>query len=92
MPRMSSADNAAVAAKELTHTLLHPAPAAPFATIGDEQLVALKQLALIFEQATSQDIQSKPLLHQGCLIQRPPLTRNFRGCQRLIRTTPACRH
>ena len=58
MPRMSSADNATVAAKELTHALLHPAPAAPFATIGDDQLVALKQLALIFQQATSQDIQT----------------------------------
>ena len=52
---MSSADNATIAAKELTHALLHPALAAPFATIGDDQLVALKQLALIFEQAATQE-------------------------------------
>ena len=48
MPRMSSAGNATIAAKELTNALLNPAPAAPFATIGNDQLVALKQLALIF--------------------------------------------
>jgi hypothetical protein len=35
MPHMSSADNATTAAKELTHALLNPAPAAPFATIGN---------------------------------------------------------
>ena len=62
MSRMSSADNATVAAKELTHALLNPAPAAPFATIGDDQLVALKQLALIFQQATAQDIQTSKIL------------------------------
>jgi hypothetical protein len=55
MPRMSSADNATIAAKELTNVLLNPAPAAPFATIGNDQLVALKQLALIFQQATTKD-------------------------------------
>jgi hypothetical protein len=53
MPRMSSADNATMAAKELTNALLNPAPAAPFAIIGNDQLVALKQLALIFQQATT---------------------------------------
>jgi hypothetical protein len=34
---MSSADNATIAAQELTHTLLNPAPAAPFATIDNDQ-------------------------------------------------------
>jgi hypothetical protein len=53
MPRMSSADNATVAAKALTHALLNPAPAAPFATIGNDQIAAVKQLALIFQQATT---------------------------------------
>jgi hypothetical protein len=53
MPRMSSADNATIAAQELTHALLNPAPAAPFATIGTDQIAALKQLALIFQQATA---------------------------------------
>jgi hypothetical protein len=53
MPRMSSADNATITAQELTHALLNPAPAAPFATIGTGQIAALKQLALIFQQATA---------------------------------------
>jgi hypothetical protein len=53
MPRMSSADNATIAAKERTHALLNPAPAAPFGTIGKDQIGALKQLALIFQQATT---------------------------------------
>jgi hypothetical protein len=50
---MSSADNATIAAKELTHALLNPAPAAPFATIGNNQIAALKQLAPTFQQATT---------------------------------------
>jgi hypothetical protein len=58
---MSSADNATIAAKELTNALLNPAPAAPFATIGNDQLVALKQLALIFQQATTKDNQTSQI-------------------------------
>jgi hypothetical protein len=45
---MSSANKATIAANEFTDALLNPAPAAPFATIGNDQLVALKELALIF--------------------------------------------
>jgi hypothetical protein len=50
---MSSANNATIAAQELTHALLNPALGAPFATIGTDQIAALKQLALIFQQATA---------------------------------------
>jgi hypothetical protein len=50
MPHASSADNAMIAAKELTAALLNPAPAAPFAHIGDAQLKAIKTLAAIFQQ------------------------------------------
>jgi hypothetical protein len=39
------------AAKELTHALLHPQPAGPFCQVGDEQTLALKCLAAIFEGA-----------------------------------------
>jgi hypothetical protein len=45
MPRMMSTDAATVAANELTHALLNPAPSAPFATIGDAQLAEIFQLA-----------------------------------------------
>jgi hypothetical protein len=50
MPHASSADNAMIAAKELTAALLHPAPAAPFAHIGDAQLKAIRTLAEIFQR------------------------------------------
>jgi hypothetical protein len=42
------------AATELTHALLHPQPAGPFCKVGDEQTLALKRLADIFEGATRQ--------------------------------------
>ena len=51
MPRTSSADAAKQAAHDLIHALLHPAPAAPFATLGVAQTQALQQLAQIFAGA-----------------------------------------
>jgi hypothetical protein len=42
MPRTASKDLATIAALELTHALLHPAPAAPFSIIGGAQLEALR--------------------------------------------------
>jgi hypothetical protein len=39
---------------ELTHTLLHPQPAGPLCKAGDEQTLAMKHLANIFEGATRQ--------------------------------------
>jgi hypothetical protein len=48
MPRTASKDLANIASLELTHALLHPAPAAPFSIIGGAQLEALRQLTAIF--------------------------------------------
>jgi hypothetical protein len=42
------------ASEELTHALLHPQPAGPFFKVGDEQTIALKRLADVFEGATRQ--------------------------------------
>jgi hypothetical protein len=42
---------AIIAAQELTHALLHPAPAATFSSIGGAQLQALRQLEMIFDAA-----------------------------------------
>jgi hypothetical protein len=39
------------AAADLTHAILHPQPAGPFCKVGDEQMIALKHLANIFEGA-----------------------------------------
>jgi hypothetical protein len=48
MHRTASKDMATIAAQELTHAIMHPAPAAPFSIIGGAQLEALLQLATIF--------------------------------------------
>jgi hypothetical protein len=51
LPFASSHDLATQAASDLTHALLHPQPASPFCQVGDEQTIALKQLASIFVSA-----------------------------------------
>jgi hypothetical protein len=51
LPFPSSQDLATQAAVDLTHALLHPQPAGPFCQVGNEQTIALKRLASIFEGA-----------------------------------------
>jgi hypothetical protein len=51
LPFPSAQDLATQAASDLTHALLHPQPAGPFCKVGDEQTIALKRLANIFEGA-----------------------------------------
>jgi hypothetical protein len=58
LPFPSAQDLATKAATELTHALLHPQPAGPFCKVGEEQTLALKRLADIFEGATRQKIKS----------------------------------
>ena len=63
MPKTSSADAATQAALDLIHALENPSPAAPFATIGNAQLHAIRKLADIFRTNTSQpqtDSQPSP--------------------------------
>jgi hypothetical protein len=48
----SAQELATQAAADLTRALLHPQPAGPFCKVGDEQTIALKRLADIFEGAT----------------------------------------
>jgi hypothetical protein len=54
LPFPSTQELATKAATELAHALLHPQPAGPFCKVGDEQTLALKRLADIFEGATRQ--------------------------------------
>jgi hypothetical protein len=54
LPFPSAQDLATQAASYLTHALLHPQPAGPFCKVGDEQAIALKRLAEIFEGAKQQ--------------------------------------
>jgi hypothetical protein len=51
LPFPSDQDLATQAAAELIHALLHLQPAGPFCKVGDEQTIALKRLADIFEGA-----------------------------------------
>jgi hypothetical protein len=53
MPRLSSTDTIAKSALDLIEALRNPAPAAPFAKLGDERLAALQQLATIFRTSTT---------------------------------------
>ena len=54
MPFRSLTENATIAATELIHALCNPAPAAPYAHIGNAQMQALEQLAENFQRATFQ--------------------------------------
>ena len=60
MPKTSSANAATQAAQDLTHALENLAPAAPFATLGTEQLNNFRQLADIFQMSTSQSRNASP--------------------------------
>jgi hypothetical protein len=52
----SSRDLATQASTELTHALLNPQPAGPFWQVGDEQAIALRKLATIFEASTPKKV------------------------------------
>jgi hypothetical protein len=61
LPFLSTQERATQTDKELTHALLNPQPAGPFCQVGDEQTLALKRLAAIFDGAT-QSRKSKLLI------------------------------
>jgi hypothetical protein len=60
LPFPSSQDLATQAAADLKHALLHPQLAGPFCKVRDEQTIALKRLASIFEGAKQR--KSKTIL------------------------------
>ena len=70
MPTMTSADVAINEAKQLTHALSNPKPAAPY-QVGDETLLQLQQLSDIFTNA----LENKKAPTTCRMI-------NFRGCRR----------
>jgi hypothetical protein len=59
IPFPSSADLATKAAAELTHALLNLQPAGPFWQVGDEQVIALRKLATIFEASNPHKLSNK---------------------------------
>jgi hypothetical protein len=72
MPKTSSTDNVKLAARALIHALLHPAPAAPCAQLGDQQFQALHQLTNIFDQALdNQPAMTKTVTRQPPRVDKP---------------------
>jgi hypothetical protein len=73
MPQLSSTDRLLMAAKDMTDDLRNPHPAGPFASVGDDTIAALTDLAAIFKlklhQAPSPATQASP----AALVQRPSL-------------------
>jgi hypothetical protein len=73
MPQLSSTDRLLMASKEMTDALQNPHPEVPFASVGDDTIAALTDLAAIFKlklrQTTSPATQAAP----AKVIQRPIL-------------------
>jgi hypothetical protein len=64
VPQLSSTDRLLMAAKDMTDALQNPHPEVPFASVGDDTIVALTDLAAIFKlklrQAPSPATQASP--------------------------------
>jgi hypothetical protein len=80
-PHTSSADSAKVAAPALIHALLHPAPAAPFDQLGNQQSQALHQLAHIFEEAFNNQLSTTKKVVD-------PMPRTAQPSPRVAQTSP----
>jgi hypothetical protein len=73
MPQLSSTDRLLMAAKEMTDAFQNPHPDVPFASVGDDTIAALTDLAAIFkvklQQAPSPATQASP----AKVVPRPSL-------------------
>jgi hypothetical protein len=71
MPQLSSTDRLLMAAKDITEAFRNPHPDVPFASVGDDTIAALADLAAIFklklQQAPSHATQALP----PKVVQRP---------------------
>jgi hypothetical protein len=87
LPFPSAQDLATKEAAELTHALLHPHPAGQFCEVGDEQTLALKRLANIFEGATRQ--KSRVVIPPTERVENvaPPRVQNTVSLLRVANTT-----
>jgi hypothetical protein len=87
LPFPSTQDFSTKAATELTHALLHPHPAGPFCKVGDEQTLALKRLADVFEGATRR--KSRVVIPPAETVRNnaPPRVQNIVSPPRVQNTT-----
>ena len=75
IPNTSSANAVLVAAHDLADALSHPTPAAPFAKLGNSQLCAIEDLAIIFDQAIVRTPPEPLLVLYILLVAVPPSPR-----------------
>jgi hypothetical protein len=107
MPQLSSTDRLLVAAKDMMDALQNPHPEVPFASVGDDTIAALTDLAAIFKlkirqtpspatQATPAKIVQRPSLapHQTKSGTRPCPSRDKRDHRRQFtpKTSPMCHY
>jgi hypothetical protein len=86
-PFPSAQDLATQAAADLTHALLHPQPAGPFCKVGDEQTIALKRLASIFEGARRRKSKVVVTPANGVENAAPPMVQIKVSPSRVANTT-----
>jgi hypothetical protein len=87
LPCPSAHDLATQAAADLTYALLHPQPAGPFCQVGDEQTIALKCLANIFEGAKRRKSKVVVTPTDGVENSAPPRVQTTVSPPRVANTT-----
>jgi hypothetical protein len=87
LPFPSFHDLAIQAAADLTHALLHPQSADPFCKVGNEQTIALKCLANIFEGARRRKSKVVAIPADGVENAAPPRVQNTFSPPRVANTT-----
>jgi hypothetical protein len=73
MPQLSSTDRLLMAAKDMTDVLQKPHPEVPFASVGDDTVQALADLAAIFKLKIQHALSPVTQASPATVIQRPIL-------------------
>jgi hypothetical protein len=73
IPQLSSTDRSLMAAKDMTDAFQNPHPKVPFASVGDDTIAALTDLAVIFKLKLQQPPSPATQPSPATLVQRPSL-------------------
>jgi hypothetical protein len=73
MPQLSSTGRLLMAAKDMTDAFQNPHPDVPFASVGDDTIEALADLAAIFKLKLRQALSPAPQASPAKVVQRPSL-------------------
>jgi hypothetical protein len=71
MPQLSSTDRLLMAAKDMTDAFRNPHPDVPFASVGDDTITALADLAAIFKLKLQQALSPATQASHPKVVQRP---------------------